>query len=150
MIGRDGAVLCDWSITYSTNERAYADIMQMCYFVTYSRNKIRFKLLTIRSRDWEPMLFFIENNFIYRALLASQLCRKGRFSSNMPNLCTNIRQHRTFPSQRKHYYYYVFISYFYLLILSADPLWLKTFTLPQVPPWVIKILNNYIIYLFDV
>ncbi len=52
----------------------WMDIMQMCYFVTYSRNRIRFKFLTTRSGDLVPTLFFlIDNIFICRALSASQL-----------------------------------------------------------------------------
>ncbi len=50
------------------------DIMQMCYFVTYSRNRIRFEFLMTRLGDCEPTLFLIDNNFIYHALSASQLC----------------------------------------------------------------------------
>ncbi len=56
--------------------RTWADIMQMCYFVTYSYNRIRFEFLTNRLGDSEQTFFFlIDNNFIYRALSASQLCR---------------------------------------------------------------------------
>ncbi len=44
------------------------DIMQMCYFVTYSHNRIRFKFLTTHLGDWEPTIFLIDNSFIYRAL----------------------------------------------------------------------------------
>ncbi len=47
--------------------------MQMCYFVTYSRNRIRFEFLTTRLGDCELNLFLIDNNFTYRALSASQL-----------------------------------------------------------------------------
>ncbi len=76
----DGSVLCDWSTKYSAND-SHANIMQMCYFMTYSPNRIRFKFLTTRSGDWEPTLFFyIDNNFIYRALSASKLCRKIVFT----------------------------------------------------------------------
>ncbi len=46
--------------------------MQMFYFMTYSHN--RFEFLTIRSGDYEPTLFLIDNIFIYHALSASQLC----------------------------------------------------------------------------
>ncbi len=52
----------------------------MCYLVTYSRNRIRFESLTTRLGDCKPTLFLIDNNFIYRALSASQLCRKFMFT----------------------------------------------------------------------
>ncbi len=39
--------------------------MQMSYFVTHSRNRIRFELQTTRLGDCKPTLFFlIDNNFI--------------------------------------------------------------------------------------
>ncbi len=38
----DGAVLCDWSTMFRVEWQPWTDIMQMCYFVTYSRNRIRF------------------------------------------------------------------------------------------------------------
>ncbi len=37
---------------------ALADIIQMCYFETYIRNRIRFKFLTTRLGDWNRLFFF--------------------------------------------------------------------------------------------
>ncbi len=37
---------------------ALADIIQMCYFETYIRNRIRFKFLMTRVVDCEPTFFF--------------------------------------------------------------------------------------------
>ncbi len=55
--------------------------MQMCYFMMYSCNRIKF--LTTRLDDCEATLmvfYLIDNNFIYRTLSASQLCRKFMFT----------------------------------------------------------------------
>ncbi len=41
-------------IASCSRSRTWADIMQMCYFVTYSRNRIRFESLTTRLGDCEP------------------------------------------------------------------------------------------------
>ncbi len=67
--------------------------MQMCYFVTYSRN-IRFEFLTTRLGDYELTFFFIDNSFICRALSASQLCRAFMFTYCYMTPCMkgNIRK----------------------------------------------------------
>ncbi len=54
----DGAVLCDWSTARMTGP--WVEIMQMCYFVKYSRNRIRFEFLSTRLGDCEPTLFLID------------------------------------------------------------------------------------------
>ncbi len=73
--------------------RTWADIMQMCYFVTYSYNRIRFEFLTNRLGDSEQTFFLIDN-FIYRALSASQLCREFMFTYSYMTHCMkgNIRK----------------------------------------------------------
>ncbi len=61
----------------------WADIVQIYHFVTYSRNRIRFEFLMTRLGDWK-LFFLIDNNFIYHALSASQICRTFMFTySNM-------------------------------------------------------------------
>ncbi len=48
----------NYKIASCFRRRTWADIMQMCYFVTFSRNTVRFLFLTTRLCDCEPNLFF--------------------------------------------------------------------------------------------
>ncbi len=71
----DGAVLCDWSTARMTDTGGYyANVL-----LHDVRNRIRFKFLTTRLGVCEPTLFFFID-FIYRALSASQRCKKFMFT----------------------------------------------------------------------